>query len=360
MVNQKIGSGKESDVYLCKDMQGNDMVLKLARLGRTSFRSIKNNRDYLRGRTQYSWLYLSRLATLKEFLYMQTQNEHGFPTPKPIDSNRHAIQMSKIDGLPLVRIKNIVDKPGVYKQAMDMIVKLTQYGLIHCDYNEFNLMLDEQEKLHVIDFPQMVSISHYNADMYMMRDVNCIRTLFWRKYNYVIKDEQDFSIEDFETIKRLDENVQASGYSNKEENKEIKNFAILDGIYEDIKKEDAGSEDEEEEGDEEEGDEEEEDEEEEDEEEGDEEEEDEEAEMKVEKRIKKNSAMMDEEEIQESKNTEEKMQHFEEFKDKKEDKLIKTAVEKKFKKKLVKRRKPTNNPKKKRAVEKHQVHTEYI
>ena len=35
--------------------------------------SIKNNRDYLQGRTQYSWLYLSRLSSLKEFLFMQTK-----------------------------------------------------------------------------------------------------------------------------------------------------------------------------------------------------------------------------------------------------------------------------------------------
>eukprot|EP01043_Picozoa_sp_COSAG02_P024265 COSAG02_NODE_1322_length_13259_cov_71.269985_2_plen_39_part_00 len=36
-------------------------------------------------------------------------------------------------------------------------------GLIHSDFNEFNLMVDEEQTVTVIDFPQMVSISHRNA-----------------------------------------------------------------------------------------------------------------------------------------------------------------------------------------------------
>jgi RIO kinase 2 len=74
------------------------MILKLARLGRQSFKTVKNNRDYLEGRTQYNWLYLSRIATSKEYTFMQGLHAAGFPTPRPIDSNRHAILMSLIEG----------------------------------------------------------------------------------------------------------------------------------------------------------------------------------------------------------------------------------------------------------------------
>ena len=97
-VMNQVGIGKESDIFLCKDHGGKDMILKLARLGRQSFKTVKNNRDYLQGRTQYNWLYLSRLATAKEFTFMQALHKVGFPTPVPIDSNRHAILMSLIDG----------------------------------------------------------------------------------------------------------------------------------------------------------------------------------------------------------------------------------------------------------------------
>jgi RIO-like serine/threonine protein kinase len=40
--------------------EGEVFALKLHRLGRTSFRAVKNQRDYLGRRTNYSWLYLSR------------------------------------------------------------------------------------------------------------------------------------------------------------------------------------------------------------------------------------------------------------------------------------------------------------
>ena len=65
-VGIKIGVGKESDIYLCEGgtLEGeeeednvhhgkfkNPVVIKFARLGRTSFRTIKNNRDYLKGRS---------------------------------------------------------------------------------------------------------------------------------------------------------------------------------------------------------------------------------------------------------------------------------------------------------------------
>ena len=61
------------------------------------------------------------------------------------------------------QVHDIGDPLSLYSDLMDLIVLLGSYGLIHCDFNEFNLMLDENDKVTVIDFPQMVSISHPNA-----------------------------------------------------------------------------------------------------------------------------------------------------------------------------------------------------
>lgn len=47
---------------------------------------------------------------------------------------------------------------------MELIVKLANHGLIHGDFNEFNLMLDDSDHVTMIDFPQMVSTSHLNAE----------------------------------------------------------------------------------------------------------------------------------------------------------------------------------------------------
>lgn len=48
------------------------------RLGRTSFRKLKEKRDYLKHRKNYSWLYLSRLAAIKEYAYMKVSETLQF------------------------------------------------------------------------------------------------------------------------------------------------------------------------------------------------------------------------------------------------------------------------------------------
>ena len=83
-VGRKIGVGKESDVYEVIDGEGRQMALKLHRLGRTSFRDVKSKRDYLGKRTQYNWLYLSRLAAVKEYQFMVALHEYGFRCPSQL------------------------------------------------------------------------------------------------------------------------------------------------------------------------------------------------------------------------------------------------------------------------------------
>lgn len=70
-------------------------------LGRVSFRTIKSKRDYLQKRKSASWMYMSRLAAMKEFAFMKVLHENGFPVPTPIDISRHCVVMELIDAFPL-------------------------------------------------------------------------------------------------------------------------------------------------------------------------------------------------------------------------------------------------------------------
>uniref|UniRef100_A0A4X1TM23 Serine/threonine-protein kinase RIO2 n=1 Tax=Sus scrofa TaxID=9823 RepID=A0A4X1TM23_PIG len=163
-VGNQMGVGKESDIYIVANEEGQQFALKLHRLGRTSFRNLKNKRDYHKHRHNMSWLYLSRLSAMKEFAYMKALYERKFPVPKPIDYNRHAVVMELINGYPLCQIHHVEDPSSVYDEAMELIVKLANHGLIHGDFNEFNLILDKDDHITMIDFPQMVSTSHPNAE----------------------------------------------------------------------------------------------------------------------------------------------------------------------------------------------------
>ncbi len=59
---------------------------------------------------------------------MQALHAAGFPTPKPIDSNRHAILMSMIDGVTLCKVTSLENPEKVFHEAMDLFVKYTEVG----------------------------------------------------------------------------------------------------------------------------------------------------------------------------------------------------------------------------------------
>ncbi|KAM9360463.1 serine/threonine-protein kinase RIO2 [Symphorus nematophorus] len=210
-VGNQMGVGKESDIYIVASPNGEQYALKLHRLGRTSFRNLKNKRDYHKHRKNMSWLYLSRLSATKEFAYMKALYDRGFPVPKPVDYNRHAVVMELINGYPLCQVHELQDPSALYSEFMELIVKLANHGLIHGDFNEFNLMLDDQDHITMIDFPQMVSTSHPNAEWYFDRDVKCIRDFFAKRFNY--ESELFPTFKDIRRSYSLDVEVSASGFT---------------------------------------------------------------------------------------------------------------------------------------------------
>ncbi|MCJ7647420.1 MAG: serine/threonine protein kinase, partial [Candidatus Lokiarchaeota archaeon] len=93
-----LGKGKESDVYGCMDDDENILALKIYRMGRTSFKRIKQLRDLVGKRGHSSWLYINRLAARREFEALTEIFKLKLDTPKPIAYNRHMIVMSYLKG----------------------------------------------------------------------------------------------------------------------------------------------------------------------------------------------------------------------------------------------------------------------
>lgn len=230
-VGRQIGVGKESDIFEVVAEDGQTMALKLHRLGRTSFRAVKSKRDYLKHRSSFNWLYLSRLAALKEYAFMKALGEHDFPVPKAVDWNRHCVLMSLVPGYPLVQVKELQNPHTVFETILGLIVRLADHGLIHCDFNEFNIMIDDDEGVTMIDFPQMVSVSHRNAEMYFDRDVECILKFFNKRFSSAATVDLgtiaptselfDDDRPDFEAVANrsasLDKQLAASGFSHQDQ-----------------------------------------------------------------------------------------------------------------------------------------------
>lgn len=92
--------------------------------------------------------------------------------------------MQLVPGYPLCQVHDLAEPQRVFDDIMNLIVHLANYGLIHSDFNEFNIMVDDKDRITLIDFPQMVSTSHVNAEFYFDRDVNCIREFFKRRFEF--------------------------------------------------------------------------------------------------------------------------------------------------------------------------------
>lgn len=244
-VGNQIGVGKESDIFVVAGEDGVQMVLKIHRLGRISFRTVKNKRDYLRkqrGRGA-SWMDMSRLAAVKEFAFMEKLGEAGMNVPTAVKQNRHMIVMSLVDGFPLRQVEKVPDPVGLYAELLEMVVNLAGLGLIHGDFNEFNILIKEEEvegtddvKLVpvLIDFPQMVSVEHENAEFYFQRDVDCVKRFFQRRFGFT-SDEPGPLFKDAKKLagypggRRLDVEVEASGFSKKM-GKELETYMEQHGV----------------------------------------------------------------------------------------------------------------------------------
>jgi RIO kinase 2 len=316
-LGDRIGTGKESDVYVGANAEGTQVVLKFHRLGRTSFRDVKNKRDYFmvnsmpkhqKGGNAFreqpnSWLFLSRISALKEFAFMKSLHQVQYPTPTPIGHNRHIVVMGLVRGVPLYQIHANRVSPAqagsIFQQSATLATRLAKHGLVHCDLNEFNLMVDLSgiqnsisdhsnvgehyvrhsgmsvvtrgalsahgplQKHHhmdgtgefvteappepvelldngepkptvtIIDFPQMVSTRHPNAQELYERDIGCLKRYFTKKLKCVpehgwddwIPQWQDYVRDDDALASkaqiRLDEELKASGFSQEDSSRDM-------------------------------------------------------------------------------------------------------------------------------------------
>jgi RIO kinase 2 len=226
-VGSQIGIGKESDIFEAQDSEGADLVIKIHRLGRTSFRAVRKQRDYMKGKSKASWLYMSRLAAIKEFAFMKALYEHGFPTPIPLDQNRHIVAMSRVSGFPMAQIKTgqMDGAEDVFSVCITILRRLAEHGLVHCDFNEFNLMVSTTGTVTMIDFPQMVSTSHPNAVDLFNRDVNGLVKFFAMKMRYIPPEVLIPKLDDIVSSgENLDEEVRACGKFTREDDEELIRF----------------------------------------------------------------------------------------------------------------------------------------
>lgn len=179
-----LGVGKESDVYDALTPTEQQVALKFHRLGRTSFKKTKRKRGYV---TKYSytpdWHQQSRIAAKKEYTALKLLHPKGVAVPEPIKQNRHVLVMGMIEGAELYHHPKLPDPQAVYNEILVNVRRAYRDAhIIHGDLSPFNIILQPNQHILIIDWPQNVSTKHPNAKELLERDLRNVLTFFQRKY----------------------------------------------------------------------------------------------------------------------------------------------------------------------------------
>ncbi|GAA0293505.1 serine/threonine-protein kinase RIO2 [Halarchaeum salinum] len=188
-----LGVGKESDVFEVESYK--PLALKFHREGYTNFREVQKERDYTSDNDHVSWFYTARKAAEREHDALHTLYP-DVSVPRPIDQNRHAIVMEKIDGVELNRAK-LEDEQvvGVLDLILEEVATAYREGYVHADISEYNVFIRE-DGIVLFDWPQAVETDHENAREFLERDVRNIVSYVRRKYPNPMPETDDDAIAD--------------------------------------------------------------------------------------------------------------------------------------------------------------------
>jgi len=184
-----LGVGKEADVYDALTPTGQRVAVKFHRLGRTSFKQTKRKRGYA---TKYTysadWHHQSQIAAKKEYKALKILYPKGVAVPEPFKQNRHVLVMGMIEGAELFHYPELPNPQAVLKEILVNIRKAYQEaGIIHADLSPYNIILQPNQHILVIDWPQYVTPRHPNAQELLKRDIRNVLAYFQRKQKLKIR-----------------------------------------------------------------------------------------------------------------------------------------------------------------------------
>ena len=188
-VGAPLGVGKESDVYEVQSYK--PLALKFHREGYTEFREVNREREYTADKEHVSWMYTARKAAEREYEALEALYP-DVSVPQPVDHNRHAFIMERIDGVELGRSK-LEDGQVVPVLELLLAEMATAYaaGYVHADMSEYNVFIDS-DGVTIFDWPQAVPTDHENSRELLERDTENIVGYFQRKYpNHVAGVDTD-------------------------------------------------------------------------------------------------------------------------------------------------------------------------
>jgi RIO kinase 2 len=181
-VGRPIGIGKESDVIKAVTPSGEECAIKFFRIGRISFRDARRKRTYGDNEGIHNWLMMNIEAAKKEYDILQALRDTGIRIPITHYRALHSVVMNNIPGSMLVDLKKLNTPATTLQKILNDIRICYNNDIINCDISEYNTILDDNDKIWIIDWPQAVTRKHPNANDLIKRDVFNIVKFFNRRF----------------------------------------------------------------------------------------------------------------------------------------------------------------------------------
>lgn len=183
-IGDRIGVGKESDIYSGLAPGDRRVIVKLLRIGRTSFRRTKISRSWSTN-SKHTWFHISKIAAEREYIALKELSRVGGSVPYPLGYNRHVVVAEYVNGVELYIKPRLVDPLKVFNIIIDTLRKAyVDLGIVHSDLSEYNILVDvENNKPYIIDWPQYVYRDQPGADTLLERDVRYISRFFIKNYS---------------------------------------------------------------------------------------------------------------------------------------------------------------------------------
>ena len=193
-----ISAGKEANVYLAYDLEGNEVAIKIYKIDSNTSKWMRN---YIVGDPRFKRIphNISKIIYLwasKEYKNLKRAEKAGLRVPKPIFVKNNILIMEYIGfgPIPAPKLKDIKDPKEIISllgEILEMMKLLYQKAkLVHGDLSEFNILYHNQQPV-IIDISQAVSIQHPKAEIYLVRDIKNIFN-FFQKLGIEMPNPEEF------------------------------------------------------------------------------------------------------------------------------------------------------------------------
>ncbi|MCE4602699.1 MAG: serine/threonine protein kinase [Desulfurococcales archaeon] len=192
-VGERIGVGKEGDVYLVELVGGEVAAAKLHREGRTSFSKIRRLRGPAAMVDRKQWFRIAKLLGEREFRILVRLHERGAWVPEPIAWDRHCVVQEYREGVELYRVRELsLDEAYSLLEGVLRTLRIAyvDVGIVHGDLSEYNVLYEGEGKGVVIDWPQYVYKEEENAGELLERDVAYIVGFMRRRYGLYVDPKE--------------------------------------------------------------------------------------------------------------------------------------------------------------------------